>query len=66
MVPWFGIGGAWNTAYDLAMLPPGRARVIRCVFIGLIPCLLAQIWLSRVTEPYPAILLPLIPGRPAG
>jgi hypothetical protein len=37
---------------------PGQARVIRWLFIGLVPCLFAQLWLRRYTEPYPAILLP--------
>jgi hypothetical protein len=43
------------------MLPTRRALVIRCVFVALVPCLLAQIGLSRKTEPYPAILLPSYP-----
>jgi hypothetical protein len=32
--------------------------VVRSIFIALVPCLLAQIWVRRFTEPYPAILLP--------
>jgi hypothetical protein len=32
--------------------------VIRSVFIALVPCLFAQLWVRRITEPYPAIVLP--------
>ena len=43
---------------DRAHPGPGRARLIRFVFIVLVPCLVAQIAVRRVSEPYPAILLP--------